>query len=62
MERLEFNPGHDTADNSTSGDLPSDFNWDLFYLIGLAFIFISIYTVARIRSKTIRIEEFTIFT
>ena len=34
---------YDTADNSTSGDLPSDFNWDLFYLIGLAFIFISIY-------------------
>ena len=54
---------YDTADNSKSGDLSSDFNWNLFYyLIGLAFILISIYTVARIRNKTIRIEEFTIFT
>ena len=30
---------YDTADNSTSGDHPSDFNWDLLYLIGLAIIF-----------------------
>ena len=57
---------YDTADNSTSGDLPSDFNWDLFYYIGLAFLSIAILlelsfmslleiAVARIRNKTTRI-------
>ena len=45
----------DTADNSTSSDFPSDFNWSLFYLIGLAFIFIAIIiAVARIRNETTR--------
>ena len=56
--RLEFNSTleeYNTADNSTSGDFPSDFNWSLFYLIGLAFIFIAIIiAVARIRNKTTR--------
>ena len=56
--RLEFNSTleeYNTADNSTSGDFPSDFNWGLFYLTGLAFIFIAIIiAVARIRNKTTR--------
>ena len=56
--RLEFNSAlveYDTADNSTSSNFPSDFNWGLFYLIGLAFIFIAIIIgVARIRNKTTR--------
>ena len=54
---------YDSADNSTAGDLPSDFNpgvlqnfnWNLFYLIVVAFIFIAIIiAVARIRNKTTR--------
>ena len=56
--RLEFNSTleeYDTADNSTSSNFPSDFNWGLFYLIGLAFIFIAIIiAAARIRNKTTR--------
>ena len=56
--RLEFNSTleeYDTSDNSTSGDFPSDFNWGLFYLVGLAFVFIAIIiAVARIRNKTTR--------
>ena len=56
--RLEFNSTleeYDTADNSTSSNFPSDFNWGLFYLIGLAFIFIAIIiAVSRIRNKTTR--------